>query len=354
MKKIILIRPKIGFGLGGAETHAATLATKFLEYGYEVGLVATKINFPKNILTNLSFYPVKLKARGSVLKYWVFLKKAKKTLESLNYDYIISPFRFPGADILILCDPLQKFWIEQKYKSPIFRKLNFLRPRYRFLLNIEKKSIESAKKIVVLFEMGKELISKYYTQAYHKTFVCHRGIDFKRFNPKLKDFKKTLRDKFGFSQEDYLILFVGYDPKRKGLPLLLKLINGLPAHVKLLIAGIEGKSTKRIIYLRKIKQIENFYALSDLVVLPTLYDPGAMVTLEALASGTPVITSIYDGTKEFIKEGINGYITDLEKEDLRNKILKAIETTFDPYICYETIKHLTWDNYVKCLINLLS
>jgi len=354
LKKIILIRPKIGFGLGGAETMGAILTTKFLDYGYEVGIIATKINFPQDILDKISFYPIKIKGRGSILKYWLFLKQAMRILKIIDYDYLVSPFRFPGSDLLILCDPLQRFWIEQKPENFVVKKLNFLRPRYRFLLNVEKESIESAKKIIALFRMGKELISQYYPQTYSKTFICNLGLDFNRFNPELKQNKANLKTEFGFSHEDYLILFTGYNPRRKGLPLLLGLMNELPENVKLLIAGVNGKSTNRIIYLGKIGKIEKYYAISDLVVLPTYYDPGAMVTLEALASGSPVITSIFDGSKEFIKEGINGFVTNLEKGDLRNKILQAMNISFDPYICSQTIQQLTWDNYVRCVINILS
>ncbi|MFN4197196.1 MAG: glycosyltransferase family 4 protein, partial [Caldimicrobium sp.] len=136
--------------------------------------------------------------------------------------------------------------------------------------------------------------------------------------------------------------------------LLLEIMPELPKKVKLLIAGKEGRSEDNVYYLGKVLEIEKFYALSDLFVLPTLYDPGALSTLEALASGTPVITSIYDGTSEFIQEELNGFITNLDKEDLKLKILKAINTKWDPKICYESIKFLTWDNYVECLISQLE
>lgn len=349
MKKILLIRPKIGFGLGGAEGHAAQVAIKLLEKGFKVGLISHKISFPKDYEALFEFYPIKYKGFGSIFKQIYFIYAVKKLLSKLKYDYLISFFRFPGADLFILCDPLFAFLIHQK--KPLLWKI---RPRYKILLDLEKKALLSTKKIISLFSLGKNLISQYYPQVLLKVAVCYRGIDFNRFNPNLKKERHSLRKIFGFKEEDYLILFVGYDTKRKGLHLLLELMPFLPKKVKLLIAGKEGESKNNIFYLGKVKKVENLYAMADLFVLPTFYDPGALATLEALASGTPVITSLYDGTSEFIKEGINGYITNLHKEDLKNKILLAMEKYFDPEICYNSIRGLTWDNYVDCLISQLE
>ncbi|MFN4132407.1 MAG: glycosyltransferase family 4 protein [Caldimicrobium sp.] len=349
MKKILLIRPKIGFGLGGAETHAAQVAIKLIERGFKVSLIAHKISFPKDYEAFLEFYPINYQGFGSVFKQIYFIHAVKNLLTKLKYDYIISFFRIPKADLFILCDPLFAFLVKQK--KPLL--WNF-RPRYKILLHLEKKALLTAKKIISIFKLGKDLISQYYPQVFSKVSVCYRGIDFKKFNPKLKEKKYALRKLYGFTEEDYLILFVGYDTKRKGLPLLLEIMPFLPKRVKLLIAGKEGKPQNNIFYLGKVKEVENLYALADLFVLPTFYDPGALATLEALASGTPVITSPFDGTSEFIKEGINGYVTTLNKEDLKNKILAAMEKTFDPEICYNSIKFLTWDNYVDCLISQLE
>ncbi len=354
MKKVLIIRPKVGFGLGGAETHSATIAIKLIKYGYKVGIIANKLVLPEKYLSDIEFYPIKFIGRGSLLKYLLFLKQAQRLINRINYDFLISPFRFPQADLLILCDPLIKFWLSQKYSNTFIKSLMKCRLRYAIFLKLEKEALYTAKRIICLFNSTKELIRSLYPENYAKAFVCYRGIDFKRFNPELKNKKKRLREKLGFNLNDYLILFVGKDPKRKGLPILLKVFKELPRHTKLIVAGIKGKSDRKIIYLGAVRNIENFYAISDLVVLPTFYDPGAMVTMEALASGTPVITSVYDGTSEFIKEGVNGYVTNLKNEDLKNKILMAMKNNFDPQVCYDSIKHLTWDNYVKCLISHIS
>ncbi len=350
MKKILLLRPKIGFGIGGAEYHAGMVAVKLLEKGFKIGIIAHTISFPKEILKEIKFYPVKFKGFGSIPKHLFFNFQAKRLLSKLGNYKLISFFRYPyPSDLFIMCDPLIAHLLAQK--RPFLAKL---RPRYRILLNLEKKALLSAKKVISLFSLGKTLIKSYYPFAYEKTFICYRGMDFSKFNPLLKSQKNPLRKKWGFSEGDFLILFVGYDTRRKGLDLILKVLPNLPHKVKLIIAGAEGNSTERIHYLGKVKNLEEIYAMCDLFVLPTLYDPGALATLEALASGTPVITTHHDGTSEFVKEGLNGFVVERNISSLRLAILKAMHIPFDPVKIHHSINHLTWDNYVDCLLNYLD
>ena len=49
-----------------------------------------------------------------------------------------------------------------------------------------------------------------------------------------------------------------------------------------------------------------------------------MVSIEALACGTPVIGLTTGATKEIVDDGKTGYIIDENREDLPNEIAKAI------------------------------
>jgi len=350
MNQVIIIRPKIGFGIGGAEAHAGMVAVKLLEKGFKVGVVAHTIVLPEEILKKIEVYKVRWRGFGSIPKHLFFIYQAKKILSKLSNYRLISFFRYPYAsDLFIMCDPMVAFL--QKQRASFFKKFAL---RYKILLSLEKGALINAKKVISLFFLGKTLVKEFYPEVYEKTMVCYRGMDFKRFNPALKKFKDVFKKEKGFSKEDFLILFVGYDIERKGLSLLLKILPELPERVKLLVVGVEGRSDQRVFYLGKIKEVEKYYAIADLFVLPTMYDPGALATLEALATGTPVITTPYDGTSEFIKEGINGFVVERDESAIKSAILKAMNLTFNPFKIYDSINHLTWDNYVDCLISQLG
>jgi len=70
--------------------------------------------------------------------------------------------------------------------------------------------------------------------------------------------------------------------------------------------------------------IHLYYALSDVVVMPTLEDNWSLVVPEAMACKKPVASSIYNGgCTELIKDGVNGYQFDpLNQEDFLSVLSK--------------------------------
>jgi UDP-glucose:(heptosyl)LPS alpha-1,3-glucosyltransferase len=52
------------------------------------------------------------------------------------------------------------------------------------------------------------------------------------------------------------------------------------------------------------------YAAADVFIHPTWYDPCSLVTLEASASGLPVVTTRFNGASEMMRDGAEGFILD--------------------------------------------
>jgi UDP-glucose:(heptosyl)LPS alpha-1,3-glucosyltransferase len=64
---------------------------------------------------------------------------------------------------------------------------------------------------------------------------------------------------------------------------------------------IEGMGLgQNVKWLGYVKDMERVYALADLFVLPTQYDPFANTTLEAMACGTPALTTGHNGAGEVV------------------------------------------------------
>ncbi len=105
--------------------------------------------------------------------------------------------------------------------------------------------------------------------------------------------------------------------------LALKEIVKVVPNVKLLVVGIEAKykeqmiSTiksfniqKNVILVGRIPNYEmpQYYASSDVVVLPSLQENFPIVALEAMSSGKPVVASKVGGIPEVIKNNENGIL----------------------------------------------
>jgi UDP-glucose:(heptosyl)LPS alpha-1,3-glucosyltransferase len=74
---------------------------------------------------------------------------------------------------------------------------------------------------------------------------------------------------------------------------------------------------------------ETYYRAADVFALPTHYDPFANATLEAMASGLPVITTRLNGVAEIIRPGVDGLLVDRpdEVEELAKALLVLTDRT---------------------------
>ncbi len=100
-----------------------------------------------------------------------------------------------------------------------------------------------------------------------------------------------------------LLLFVANDYKRKGLDSLLQALVRLPADVQLAVAGNPAPIpayrqlatqlgvAQRVHFLGSQDDLGPAYRAADCLAHPTLEDTYAMVVLEALAHGLPVVVS---------------------------------------------------------------
>jgi UDP-glucose:(heptosyl)LPS alpha-1,3-glucosyltransferase len=100
-----------------------------------------------------------------------------------------------------------------------------------------------------------------------------------------------------------LLLFVANDYARKGLTTLLAALVTLPRDVQLAVVGSTGQKQrfrdlaaaagveKRVHFLGALDDVTRAYRAADVLVHPTLDDTFAMVVLEGLAHGLPVVVS---------------------------------------------------------------
>ncbi len=122
------------------------------------------------------------------------------------------------------------------------------------------------------------------------------------------------------TQEDKVIVFPAHEFERKGLAYIIDAVRLI--HRKDLFVIITGQDDpnkflpeirnkeleKYFIFKGKVDNMAPYYAVADMLVLPTNYEPYGLVITEAMAVGLPVIVSGLAGASDFIKDGVNGIL----------------------------------------------
>jgi 1,2-diacylglycerol 3-alpha-glucosyltransferase len=151
--------------------------------------------------------------------------------------------------------------------------------------------------------------------------VVPNSIDLKTFNPNVDG--SGLRASLGIRDNEKMVLYLGRLSKEKKIEVMLKaaayllkkrkdikfIIGGTgPAeqHYKK-IAGSLGldRSVKFIGFVGN-KTLPRLYAASDLLCLPSTFETQGIVSLEAMATGRPVVGADYLALSELIINGKNG------------------------------------------------
>ncbi len=138
------------------------------------------------------------------------------------------------------------------------------------------------------------------------------------------DDKTQARQALGLPAEGLCLLFVGNDYRKKGLATLLQVLADLPGDVVLAVVGNPahipefqrlGESlgvAGRVFFLGARQDVGPVYRAADALVHPTLEDTFAMVVLEAMAHGLPVVVSsaAYCGISGLLSHGANALLVD--------------------------------------------
>lgn len=180
---------------------------------------------------------------------------------------------------------------------------------------------------------SKQDIIRYYGIADDKVRVIHLGVD-ETYKP------VSEKGKFVESIEGPYILNVGTLEPRKNLITLIesfKLAKAAGIPHKLVIAGIKGWGD--IIIEKEIKGIESdvifagylpqedlpgLYSFADIFIYPSIYEGFGLPPLEAMACGTPVITSNVSSLPEVVGDAAIT-IEPKDEKNLSEMILKVLD-----------------------------
>jgi glycosyltransferase involved in cell wall biosynthesis len=153
------------------------------------------------------------------------------------------------------------------------------------------------------------------------------GVNANRFNPTLEKvaYAASLRQNLGIRPDQPVIGFAGRLTRDKGLPELVTAFQSIrkvtPAAVLLLVGDYEEgdpvpdeirqiiESDPAIHRINFTSQLELYYLVMNVFVLPTYREGFPNTILEAQAAGLPVVTTIATGAIDAIEDGVTGVLT---------------------------------------------
>lgn len=147
--------------------------------------------------------------------------------------------------------------------------------------------------------------------------VVSRGVDTKLFNIAKRD--TSLRSSWGATDDTKVLISVGRMAPEKNLDQVLKTYDALKSTgqaFKLVMVGdgpLKEQFQKRypeIIFPGMLSQtnLAAYYASSDLFIFPSQTETFGNVTLEALASGIPVLAFDCAAARDWVQTGVNGWL----------------------------------------------
>jgi len=153
-----------------------------------------------------------------------------------------------------------------------------------------------------------------------KVVVIHNGSDLGRFDPAARP-PARLKTGLGFGEDDAVVLVVGRLEPQKGHRILLDampLVHRACPRARLVCVG-EGALRQElearvaalgldasVRFVGQQSKVAEWFALADVVVLPSLFEGLPLVAIEALAAGKAMVATAVDGTPEVIVDGRTG------------------------------------------------
>ncbi|XP_072046963.1 D-inositol 3-phosphate glycosyltransferase-like [Amphiura filiformis] len=127
--------------------------------------------------------------------------------------------------------------------------------------------------------------------------------------------RTTAKSVLGLDDNVINVLYAGRFAPQKGIQFALDALNNSTVpHIFRLIGNKSGalditSSDPRVEFLGSKTQdaLALYMAASDILVMPSLYEPFGIVAIEAMATGCCLIVSATGGLNEIVKHGVNGF-----------------------------------------------
>ncbi len=363
---IPLLAPKSGVGNYVYQTSKALLDINInLDLSFYYGIewsdhlkeqpIEPYVSARKFIQQYRLIYPV-YRRTLDLLFYWGQFRKKYNLYHETNYV----PMRFDGPTVVTIFDLSFYFYPETHPKERIRYMERYFYPR-----------LDRANHFITISEATKRDLVKQLNLPEEKITVTPLGVDdsFKPFSPNTEN---LILSKYGLKHGSY-VLSVGTLEPRKNIVTLLNAYAELPSVLRnrfpLVLAGgvgwlmedlekkIQGLGIKSTTYITGYipkSDLPSLYGGATVFVYPSIYEGFGLPVLEAMACGTPVITSNTSSLPEVL--GSAGILIDPHNvsqltREMENLLTNPVQRDLLTQAGIKRAKIFTWE---KCASKTLD
>ena len=278
-----------------------------------------------HIAAGNSGYIDKLALYPHLAEFFLQLERFRRR-ENRHYDIVHSNYWLSGK---------VGVWAQMHWHVPHFALFHTLgavknmfpvgSPEPELRIATEKLVAKTCSFILAETERERAQLIELYDAPPDKITVIPCGVDFARFRPLDK---QTAREQLGICSHEVILLYVGRLDPLKGVDRLITALKELQHNqpLRLLIAGGDGNEAAEFRSLQQLTRdlgLENsvtflgridhhdlprYYSAADIFVLPSHTESFGLVGLEALACGTPVVSTRVGAMDRIVRSGETGYL----------------------------------------------
>jgi UDP-glucose:(heptosyl)LPS alpha-1,3-glucosyltransferase len=312
---------RVAFGIvrlfpeGGLQRDCVRLARLMARRGHDVTIFTAMNRWGAATDLSITLLPVDEPTNHGT--DWAFARKFVAATAG-KFDRIVGFNKLTGLDVLYCADPpvaqRRRYWWQR------------VLPRYRARLRLEGESFrpDATTHIVALTNIAAANYRRHWGLRTGRFTVMPPGLDDARRRPELREpsRRQALRAALGVAGDQPVWLWIGAQPRTKGLDRALKALATQPNAVLLVVGVTNHKGAGaaaavqarwlgvagRVRFLGFREDVANLLAAADVLVHPARLDVSGQVILEALVNGLPSIVTGCCGFAEHVREAGSGIV----------------------------------------------
>jgi UDP-glucose:(heptosyl)LPS alpha-1,3-glucosyltransferase len=311
---------------GGVERQAHSVARALLDAGHEVHVFAQRRD--DTVDPRIRFHRIASPVRPiRAAKVWLFDRLCERAVERSGPFDLVHGFAktsrqdvyYDGSGCLADFQAYSIDTLPQAWR----RRWRRASPHQRVVARIERRRYTRGnfRRILAISELVRGQILRRYGLSDEEVETLYPGVDLERFQPADAAQRSALRAELSLPEDAPLLVFLGSDYRRKGLPAFLGALARLPGTYGLVIGRERPARMRRYEGLAEALGVRArthflgvrpepgpYLAGSDCLLFPTHFDAFGSAVLEALACGTPAVVSARAGAAELVADGKTGAV----------------------------------------------